>query len=220
MQYFLTFAAIVPAALAQTYYGCYTEIPARALTGSSLIDYEAMTVAECEAHCTGFDLWGLEYGGECYCGDALAQGSFPAFSTDCTMPCPGDATGASICGGPNRLSLYGTAEEAPAAVPYPHDPPVTTTQYEGCWTEVSGVRALAGASGFSLTDMTIAGCGGYCRDSGFTWFGLEYSAECFCGSELNVNSTLAADTDCAMACSGEPTEVCGGSDRLSVYQWV
>jgi hypothetical protein len=68
MQRFLALAAIVPAALAQSYYGCYTEIPARALTGSSLIDYVNMTVTDCETHCTGlsFSIWGLEYGGEWY----------------------------------------------------------------------------------------------------------------------------------------------------------
>jgi hypothetical protein len=151
------------------------------------------------------------------CGNTLAQGSFPTFSTDCAMPCPGDPL--VICGGPNRLSLYGTAVEPPVSTPFPHDP-VTEYQYEGCWTEVSGVRALAGATAFSATDMTVAGCAGYCLNSGFLWFGLEYMAECFCGDALNVNSTLAVDTDCAMACSGAPTEVCGGSDRLSVYQWV
>jgi hypothetical protein len=65
MNRFLAAAAFVPAALAQSYYyGCYTEVPGRALTGSSLIDYENMTPALCEAHCEGFELWGLEYSGE------------------------------------------------------------------------------------------------------------------------------------------------------------
>jgi hypothetical protein len=220
MQRFLALAAIVPAALAQSYYGCYTEIPARALTGSSLIDYVNMTVTDCETHCTGlsFSIWGLEYGGECYCGNALAHGSFPAFTTDCAMPCAGDAT--AVCGGPNRLSLYGTSETAPEVAPYPHDPPVTETTYAGCWTEVEGVRALSGASGFSATAMTTAGCGTYCLNSGFTWFGLEYGAECYCGGALSVNSTSALEADCNMACTGAATEVCGGSNRLSVYQWV
>ncbi|KAK4246156.1 WSC domain-containing protein [Corynascus novoguineensis] len=221
MQQFLALAAIVPAALAQTYYGCYTEIPARALTGSSLIDYENMTIALCETHCTdlAFDIWGVEYGGECYCGNALAQGSFPAFTTDCGMPCPGDA--ATVCGGPNRLSLYGASETAPTVTPEPHDP-VTETQYAGCWTELpSGEgRALAGAAGFSATAMTVDDCGDYCLNSGFLWFGLEYGAECYCGATLNANSTSAAETDCNMPCSGDSAATCGGSNRLSVYQWV
>jgi hypothetical protein len=153
-----------------------------------------------------------------YCGNSLAEGSFPAFSTDCNMACAGDAT--TTCGGPNRLSLYGTSADAPAATPYPH-PDVTTTQAEGCWTETSGgVRALPGASAFSATQMTVEGCATYCLNSGFTWFGLEYAAECYCGSVLNENSTAADAADCNMVCTGDAAEVCGGSNRLSVHQWV
>ncbi|KAL2155766.1 hypothetical protein VTH82DRAFT_508 [Thermothelomyces myriococcoides] len=221
MKHILALAAFLPAILAQTYYGCYTDIPARALTGSSLIDYENMTIALCETHCTGLDfgIWGVEYGGECYCGDALAQGSFPTFATDCGMPCPGDT--ATECGGPNRLSLYGASEESPVVTPYPHDP-VTETQYAGCWSEVEGggTRALAGASAFSLSAMTVPACGDYCLNSGFLWFGLEYGAECYCGEELHVNSTSVAEADCNMPCSGDAETACGGSNRLSVYQWV
>ncbi|KAL2015668.1 hypothetical protein VTK56DRAFT_5046 [Thermocarpiscus australiensis] len=217
MNHLLALAAVVPAVLAQNYYGCYTEVPTRALTGSTLVNYTSMSVTECETHCTGFDLWGLEYGGECYCGDALAQGSFPAFSTDCAMPCPGDAT--QVCGGPNRLSLYGTSTEPPPFTPYPHEP-VTAHQYEGCFTEAEGVRALSGASAFSASAMTVDGCGDYCLNSGFTWFGLEYAAECYCGDALNVNSTLVDDSECSMACSGDPNDACGGPNRLSVHQWV
>jgi hypothetical protein len=68
MQRFLALAALVPATLAQTYYGCYTEVPARALTGHSVIDYTTMTIADCESNCTtlGFSIWGVEYGGEWY----------------------------------------------------------------------------------------------------------------------------------------------------------
>jgi hypothetical protein len=59
-------SALVPAALAGTFYGCYTEAPGRALTGSSTIDYSTMTIGDCETYCTGlsFDIWGVEYGGE------------------------------------------------------------------------------------------------------------------------------------------------------------
>ncbi|KXX73991.1 putative fungistatic metabolite [Madurella mycetomatis] len=219
MQHLLALAAVVPAVLAQTFYGCYTEVPTRALSDFSQVDYDNMTVGICETFCTGqgSTLWGLEYGGECYCGDVLAQGSFPAFSTDCAMPCGGDT--AEVCGGPNRLSLYGTSAEPPAVTPYPHDP-VTETQYEGCWTEVPGVRALEGVSAVSASDMTIDGCANYCLNSGYLWFGLEYTAECYCGNELNTNSTNVDDTECIMPCSGNPDEDCGGPDRLSVYQWV
>jgi hypothetical protein len=135
------------------------------------------------------------------------------------MACAGDGT--TTCGGPNRLSLYGTSAEPPTATPYPHPGgEVTAPQYMGCWTEVVGVRALPGASAFSATAMTVDGCANYCLNSGFVWFGLEYSAECYCGSALDANSTAADETECNWACSGDATEVCGGSDRFSFYQWV
>lgn len=222
MQQYLALAALVPAALAQTFYGCYTEIPARALTGSSTIDYTAMTIGACETHCTGlgFTIWGVEYGGECYCGNSLAQGSFPAFSTDCNMVCPGDPTG--VCGGPNRLSLYGSSTTPPTVTANPHPPLVSNTiQAAGCWTETApGTRALSGASAYSGTEMTVQGCADYCLNEGFVWFGLEYSSECYCGAALSEESTAAEETDCAMPCSGDATEVCGGPNRVSVYQWV
>jgi hypothetical protein len=60
----LALAAVVPTILAQTYYGCYVDPPAGSLSGSALVDYTTMTITDCETHCTGFDLWAVEYGGE------------------------------------------------------------------------------------------------------------------------------------------------------------
>jgi hypothetical protein len=134
------------------------------------------------------------------------------------MPCGGDAT--TTCGGPNRLSLYGTSATPPTVTSYPHAA-VNSTQYVGCYTELTtGVRALDGASAFSESEMTVAACGTYCLNSGYTWFGTEYAAECYCGSALNANSTAAPDAECNMACTGDAAVECGGSDRLSVYQWL
>ncbi len=103
--------------------------------------------------------------------------------------------------------------------PWPHAP-VTAYQDEGCWTETSGLRALSDATGFSPSAMTIEECGDYCLNNGWLWFGLEYSSECYCGAALNVNSTNVVATDCSMPCSGDALQVCGGPNRLSVYQWV
>lgn len=132
------------------------------------------------------------------------------------MPCPGDPS--SICGGPNRLSLYGASFLPPPVTPYPRGP-VTMTHYEGCFTEIAGGRALSGASAVSATEMTTEACGEYCINSGFTWFGLEYSSECFCGHALDEDSKVAPEEECNMSCTGAPTEACGGSNRLSVWRW-
>lgn len=41
-----------------------------------------------------------------------------------------------------------------------------------------------------------------------------------CGSALNAASTKAKDTDCNMACNGNSSEICGGPNRLSVYNYT
>ena len=94
---------------------------------------------DCTAPPRKFSLFGLEYGGECYCGNTLSQGAFPEiFPSSCSIPCAGN-TG-EMCGGQNRLSLYGADPASPAATPrpYPGYPEVKVTAYAdvGCYTEV------------------------------------------------------------------------------------
>jgi len=85
--------------------GCYTEASTgRALSGASFSSASMMSVEACQAFCSGYKYFGLEYSQECYCGQSLASTSVPAPASDCNMACSGNS--AEICGGPNRLSLY------------------------------------------------------------------------------------------------------------------
>ena len=66
-----------------------------------------MTIEMCASYCItslSYTLFGVEYGGECYCGDELQAGAVVAPATDCSMACDGNAT--ETCGGPSRLSVY------------------------------------------------------------------------------------------------------------------
>ncbi|KUJ12265.1 uncharacterized protein LY89DRAFT_738058 [Mollisia scopiformis] len=86
--------------------GCYTEgTNSRALTGAASYSYGAMTLEMCAASCAGYTYWGVEYGGECYCGNALSAGSVLApTQSDCSFTCPGNAL--EYCGAGNRLEMY------------------------------------------------------------------------------------------------------------------
>jgi iron transport multicopper oxidase len=53
--------------------------------------------------------------------------------------------------------------------------------------------------------------------AGYTYFGTEYSSECYCGYQLNAGS-VPASSGCNMACSGNSSEICGGGNRLTVYK--
>ncbi|KAM0204533.1 hypothetical protein ACHAPA_002021 [Fusarium lateritium] len=88
--------------------GCYTDNSSkgRALTWPMDIDGSKMTPTTCLTACAdqGFPLAGLEYGGECYCGNVLANDTVKADTGDCNVACNGDKS--LLCGGGSRLSVY------------------------------------------------------------------------------------------------------------------
>ena len=54
--------------------------------------------------CSAYSHFGVEYGGECYCGDVINTGSVLATLSDCSFICPGNAY--EYCGAGNRLEMY------------------------------------------------------------------------------------------------------------------
>lgn len=84
----------------------------------------------------------------------------------------------------------------------------------GCYTEATDKRALDGKA-FAADSMSLAACAQHCE--GFTYFGVEYSRECYCGNQLNTGSIKAPAADCSMACAGSSCDLCGAGSRLSVY---
>lgn len=88
-----------------TFLGCRTE-PAQ---GGRALDLKGtasdkMTNEVCAAFCDGYNYFGTEYGGECYCGNTLPTTSLEAPAADCSMLCTGSST--EYCGNGNRLSVY------------------------------------------------------------------------------------------------------------------
>jgi hypothetical protein len=84
----------------------------------------------------------------------------------------------------------------------------------GCRTEGTAMRALSAAT-FASDDMTLDACQSYC--SAYTYFGVEYSRECYCGNSFNAGSVAAPASDCSMTCMGDSSQYCGAGNRLSVY---
>jgi hypothetical protein len=215
---------------------CLHEVSGRALTGASTAGGD-MTVEKCASFCSekGFTLAGLEYSGECYCGNELSNGaSLDKTSDQCNMKCSGDDS--TICGGPDAISLFsGPAAQAAAASPSPSatasatasaapaGPTPATNLPEGwsaassnCIQEVNG-RALTGYSEAS-GDMTIPKCISICSGRGFQLAAVEYSAECYCGNELVNGASLdKVSEQCVMPCGGDSTTLCGGPNALQLY---
>ncbi|KAL2271185.1 hypothetical protein VTJ83DRAFT_556 [Remersonia thermophila] len=210
------------------YLGCYAEgTTGRALTYAAPgIPSGEMTVAKCTeaCHAANYILAGVEYGGECFCGNTISNGGAPA-SSGCNILCNGNSS--EYCGGPGRLNVYNFEGqfEQPTSTSGPTDPtstPAAPSQPEevgdyawyGCYTEATGMRALSAAT-FASDEMTLEACAAFC--SAFTYFGTEYSRECYCGNSFNAGSVLAPASDCSMVCSGNSANYCGAGNRLSVY---
>ncbi|OCL01795.1 WSC-domain-containing protein [Glonium stellatum] len=213
--------------------GCYTDQPYQRTLANN-IQTGTLTVEICLADCqaAGYALAGVEYGQECHCGNSFDNGGGPApdGSIGCSMACNGNAT--EICGGSQRLSMYGyvnangtistTVSASPNPTPTPTPTPTpadlpTGWSYSGCYVDNANGRILAIQQPDSNI-VTIESCISTCSSLGYSIVGLEYSTQCFCGNEIIASGVVAsADSQCAMQCSGNSAERCGGPDRMSIY---
>lgn len=94
-------------------------------------------------------------------------------------------------------------------------PDPTTPVYAGCFADGS-TRVLDGYT-MGSSSLTNRMCRDTCKQRGFKYAGTEYSTQCFCGNARPPQARPNAE--CNMACSGSSSEMCGGSWRLTVWQW-
>ena len=123
----------------------------------------------------------------------INAGSFNQPSSDiltngCSMLCGGNVS--EYCGGPNRLDMYQlngtlpvptstTSTPAASPTPAPGGPSVLPSaggyNYIGCYTDSTADRALGGPPNpVAGATLTVKLCAAAC--SGFSYFGVEYSA--------------------------------------------
>ncbi|KAN0098799.1 WSC domain containing protein, partial [Hyaloscypha variabilis] len=103
---------------------------------------------------------------------------------------------------------------APSRLNYRDDVAIPGYTYEGCYTEATNMRALSDLAYYNDL-MTVEDCAAAC--SSYTWFGVEYGRECYCGNTLNPGSVPAPALDCDFECPGNADETCGAGNRLNMY---
>ncbi|KAF4457530.1 hypothetical protein F53441_580 [Fusarium austroafricanum] len=122
--------------------GCYTDNSpkGRALTWPMDVDSSTMTPTTCLTACAdqGFPFAGLEYGGECYCGNVLANDTTKADAGDCNVPCNGDKN--LLCGGASRLSVY-VAQDLLSLQPCGWKPSNSASSSASVWSSTSTTSA-------------------------------------------------------------------------------
>lgn len=212
--------------------GCYTDsIAERTLVNGVPTPGggSAMTIALCTSACrqAGYTLAGAEYAGECYCGNSFSNGGGPApdGSAGCNMPCGGNIS--EFCGGSNRLNVYSAGSgptSSASATPSTSTIPTSTPSVPagwislGCYTDGVGTRTLPFTQYLTVA-MTWEACTAACAAGNYPYAGVEYSGECYCGTTVIAPGGPAPDGNagCNMPCNGNPAEICGGPNRLTLF---
>ncbi|KAF2005544.1 WSC domain protein [Amniculicola lignicola CBS 123094] len=91
-------------------------------------------------------------------------------------------------------------------------------EYVGCGSDDLNERTFSSTS-IASDDMTVEKCVDYCSSQGYTFAGLEYSKECYCGNSLAPSRApkLGIFGGCTMDCAGNSTQFCGAGLQLSIY---
>ncbi|KAK5121954.1 hypothetical protein LTR85_004526 [Meristemomyces frigidus] len=230
------------------YMGCYNDTSQiiRTLNEISVTNYTVMTVEWCQQYCMshGYRLSGVEYAQECHCDNEINPTSINAngSTNPCTWDCGGTLTANSdgpqeLCGGLQYINVYNNtnasfvafgsnANTAGNALPYTPAGGFAAN-YLGCYPDGNGGRTLTGIN-TSQQNMTVELCAQYCTsggqdNTGWQYYGLEYSSQCWCGNYINNGATLLTATttpsnsSCQMRCLGSEPEICGGANALSLY---
>lgn len=180
------------------------------------------TVESCINACIGkgYQIAGMEYSSECYCGNALINGAVKGTESDCNMACSGSAS--ELCGGPNRLSVYSNGPVTALPVPTTQTTGLPGKwQYRGCLREVVNGRMFPYQIIWPGNNTAVA-CMNQCAAFGFPAAGVEYGQECYCGDITDVtsnNGVFGADSECQTTCPGDPIHICGDGNRLTTYYW-
>jgi len=89
--------------------------------------------------------------------------------------------------------------------------------YESCWTDSLSSPTLTGTSYSDSTGMTVEACVNYCNDNSESFAGLKNGQACYCGNIPTESASITSDSACNSPCVGNSSEICGGSDSLSLY---
>ncbi|KAI1839981.1 hypothetical protein JX265_013597 [Neoarthrinium moseri] len=181
--------------------GCYSDQSnARTLTTS--MNVASNTIERCQAACVaaGFNYSGTEFGNQCFCGTTISNGGAQVDPSGCNKACSGNST--QICGGAGTLSVS-----------------IITPRWQkvGCYSDSTTARTLSVS--YNIAGVTNDNCKATCEANGYKYAATEYGTQCFCGNSIQ-NGASAVGAGCNIACAGDSTTYCGGSNAMSLFTYM
>merc|ERR1711962_1654099 len=71
--------------------------------------------------------------------------------------------------------------------------------------------------GYPSSNNSVTSCIEMCRSKGYTYAGVEYGYQCFCGNTPPPSSKILPQSQCWYKCYGDPDQYCGGFHTMNVY---
>ncbi|KAI9673291.1 MAG: hypothetical protein M1829_004356 [Trizodia sp. TS-e1964] len=198
---------------------CYSELSSgHSLDGPSFVS-DTLTVESCAVFCVLYNLFGVENGRECVCGNAINQTAALVPSADCNSPCAGNT--AQICGGNGNVALRRRATSPALGFISIYSrvlgpPPVTSVAPSSTSTITSAnatVSALTTSTVFATSVATITACAATVTDCPAHSTYLTTSTIALYTTVCPV--TIASTTAALVSTSNQPTaSVCVRRSRV------
>jgi hypothetical protein len=94
-------------------------------------------------------------------------------------------------------------------------------KYVACAKDIAGsARTLEGPSD-NGDHTTVDTCLAFCETKGYSYAGVEWNRECYCGNNGIPEDRLFKEGlfgNCEDPCVGDPTQKCGSAQQIGVYQ--
>jgi hypothetical protein len=209
---------VVPKVKRWSSIGCWSDDPQTRALHDDGGGSDGQTVEDCIATCEdgGFALAGVEFGLQCFCGNAVLYNHLQIADSDCTLGCAGDPH--ELCGDLGAMNLYQFANTpftfGQAVIPQTY----LDWTYLACTQEDPTGRALPTSIDFaSLEDVTVEKCLDACSAQNFLVAGLQFGEECRCGNVTLPPGMVVDDSQCNLPCNDNANEFCGGAGTNQVY---
>ncbi|KAF8271104.1 hypothetical protein EI94DRAFT_635857 [Lactarius quietus] len=102
-----------------------------------------------------------------------------------------------------------------------HVPMYPNWVFGGCWSD-TGPNSVDKALSTEVTvpgglaNASVENCIGECNSLLFNFAGMEQEV-CWCDNVVNAVSKKIDQSDCNTPCTGDTTELCGGTNALLIY---
>jgi len=191
------------------------------------IPMTAVTPLICVTACgnLGYNMAGVEYGVECWCGNGLAS---TGISASCIMACAGDPT--QSCGGSNALQVYQAQTMTRGFTATTPNSRGEAVSYVGCYVDnaSSPSTRIFPLRLFDVAPVTPSICVNACaakfvlannlRPVLYAFAGLQYGSECWCSPTAPTAASVNQIQCTQMRCAGDTNSYCGGGNRMAVYR--